>query len=104
MVLGFRAVEDPGELLTERAAVDPIEMKHCGMRRQARPYRRSRMIFRPIDNFRQGRPIGLICQCRGPWFCPGHNQPIDTSRPQLTNILIAVVAQPAIPMVVLELW
>src|SRR5260370_12541048 len=104
MVLGFPTIESPGELFTKRAPVNSIKMKHSGMRRQARPDRRNCMIFGPIDEFCQGCPIRLIRQCRGARLCPSHDQTIYVTRPQLTNVLIAVRDQGTIPVLAWELW
>src|SRR5215471_2833684 len=104
MVLRLRTIKNPRELFTEPAPVNAIDVKHSGMCRQARPNCRNRMVFRPIDEGCQGCPIRFIRERRGARLRPSYDQSIYASRPNLTNVFIAVVAQATTPIPTPELW
>jgi hypothetical protein len=60
VILSFLAVENTGKLLIKGAPGNTVYVIYGGVRGKARPDRRNCLIFRPINELRQRRPVGLV--------------------------------------------
>ena len=80
------AVVDSGTFGIEPLPLDAVEMQHRGMGGKARPDRRARVGFRPVDDVGEILPERLLGQRRGVRLGAGHDQSIDLQPAEIGDI------------------
>src|SRR5436305_9298380 len=69
--------EDTCKLARQLFALDPVEMQHRGVRGEAGPDRRDRVVLRPVDQSCETWIIRLIGETRSHGFTAGDDQRVD---------------------------
>ena len=92
VLLGFLALEDPEQLAAKGLPFDAVEPPGGGVRSQARPDRRDRMVRRPVDQIGERRPIGLAFERGRTRFGTGDDQPGHIASTQRGDRLVKPAA------------
>src|SRR5665647_384603 len=71
------AVVDTRTFCREQLPLDAVKMQHGGMGGKARPDRRARVGFRPVDDGGELLPERFFGKRRGVWLRAGDDQRVD---------------------------
>jgi len=86
MVVDLGAVKDARAFRVEPLSLDTVEMQDRGMGGEARPYRRARIRFRPVDDPGELLPERLLGKGCGARLGAGYDQPVDLQMTEIGDV------------------
>ncbi len=94
MVADLGAVEDTRAFCVEPLPLDAVEMQDRGMGGKARPDRRTRIGFRPVDDLGEVLPERLLGKGCGVRLGAGDDQPVDLQVIEIGDVGVLPVDPP----------